>query len=370
MTDKSPSLRVCLVAPLPPPYGGVANWTRLVIDHAARDRRVEFHVINTSTSKRSADGRGWFDRILMQGLRMVRGARQLHHLLEDHAVDVVHLTTAGQLGLIRDLLFMTIARRQRVPVAYHLHFGRLPELARQQGVEWRFLARSLRRAAVVIALDHSTAEAIRSALPGVHVVRVPNPVALETLPDPTGGTSRRIVFLGWVTPTKGIEDLLVAWPGFHEEHADWDLQIIGPYEPGYLDSLYSRFEMAGVTFTGEVPHEDALKSLAQAGILVLPSHTEAFPYAVLEAMALARPVVATRVGAIPEILADGCGVLIDPHDPHGLARELKALARDPVQRSELGRRGRERISRDFRIDGVFASYLGVWTALNRAEVRT
>lgn len=362
-------VRVCLIAPVPPPYGGVAHWTRLVMAQASKDRRVDLHVINTASSARLADGRGWFDRIVRQGVHMVRDAGHLRHLLKADTSDVVHLATAGQLGLIRDLLFMNIARHHQVPVVYHLHFGRLPELADRRGPEWCAFARSLRRAAVVVALDHATEETVRSALPATRVIRIPNPIDLAVLPRPGTGSPRTVAFLGWVTPSKGIEDLLDAWPDVRAEHPDWNLEIIGPCEPHYLDSLTDRFDTAGVVFTGELPHAEALRTLAKASILVLPSHTEAFPYAVLEAMALAKPVVAARVGAIPEILAGGCGALVDPHDPRGLAHALSALA-SSSRRDEMGRLARERVSADYRVEKVFEDYLSIWTTLSRAEVRT
>lgn len=368
MNTQGQHLRVCLVAPMPPPYGGVANWTRLVTEHATHDGRVEIHIINTASPQRLADGRGWFDRIVRQGLRMVGITWHLHRLIRKAAPDVVHLTTAGQLGLIRDRLLLAMARHHGIPTAYHLHFGRIPEVARRNGLEWRALVRTLRSASLVIALDEKTEETVRPVVSSGCVTRIPNPVNLASLPHPNGCSSNRIVFLGWVTPSKGIEDLLIAWSRLHTEHPDWDLVIVGPYDSHYMDFLVGRFDLAGVTFTGELPHAEALKTLSEAGILVLPSHTEAFPYAVLEAMALAKPVVATWVGAIPEMLDDNCGILVAPRDPRDLARGIETIIREDDRRCRMGSLAKQRASRIYGIDVVFERYLARWVALGGAKV--
>ncbi len=81
--------------------------------------------------------------------------------------------------------------------------------------------------------------------------------------------------------------------------------------------------------------------LAEADVFLLASHAEGMPNAVLEAMAAALPVVATGVGAIPEMLPDG--LLVPVGDPAAIARVLLELAGDPERRRELGRRNRERV---------------------------
>jgi glycosyltransferase involved in cell wall biosynthesis len=82
---------------------------------------------------------------------------------------------------------------------------------------------------------------------------------------------------------------------------------------------------------------------AQADIFVLPSHGEGMPIGILEAMAASLPVVATRVGGIPDMITDGQeGYLVDPGDHEGLARAISRLAHEPSKRKEMGKRGFEK----------------------------
>lgn len=99
-------------------------------------------------------------------------------------------------------------------------------------------------------------------------------------------------------------------------------------------------------FHGFVP--DARARLRELDVLVQPSRADNSPLAVLEAMAAGVPVVATRVGGIPELIVDGeTGVLVEPESPAELAEALDALAASPERRRELGRRGRERARDEF-----------------------
>ena len=93
---------------------------------------------------------------------------------------------------------------------------------------------------------------------------------------------------------------------------------------------------------------DPWERLAEADVFVLPSRAENMPIAILEAMALALPVVATRVGGVPELVADGeTGLLVDPDDAAGLANALDSLLSDPRRAAAMGRAGAARAAEDF-----------------------
>lgn len=99
-----------------------------------------------------------------------------------------------------------------------------------------------------------------------------------------------------------------------------------------------------VTLAGAVP--DARALLAAFQFAVLPSHQEGLPNAVLEAMAAGLPVVATAVGGVPEVVADGeTGLLVPPRDPPALAKAIERLTTDPELRAAMGAAGRRAAAR-------------------------
>ena len=105
---------------------------------------------------------------------------------------------------------------------------------------------------------------------------------------------------------------------------------------------------------------DPYEELAEWDVFVLPSRMDPCPLAVLEAMATGLPVVATRVGGIPEEVGDDAGLLVEPEDVRGLAAAVLRLAGDPGLRARLGAPGRERVEGLFTLerqaDGIDAAY--------------
>lgn len=245
-----------------------------------------------------------------------------------------------------------VARRRRLGLATTLNGSDL-RLA---------LTRPLWRRAVVRALDAShrtlvlgsamAQQVIESGLaPAGKVLVVPFGVADELLEREVGpGESGRILFVGRLVASKGLRELAEAAGRLAGGGARLVCVGAGPLR-GELEAL------GHVTCTGPLDREALLDEVARAAIVALPSYGEGLPITLLEAMALARPVVATPVGAVPELLraADDelgvlparedrrAGVLVGIGDVDGLAAALEGLLEDEAARRECGARARERI---------------------------
>jgi glycosyltransferase involved in cell wall biosynthesis len=110
-----------------------------------------------------------------------------------------------------------------------------------------------------------------------------------------------------------------------------------------------------VVMLGE--RQDVPIVLSAMDVFCLPSRTEGMPMTVLEAMAASRPVVASRVGGIPELVVEGVtGLLASPDDPGEFVQALLSLARDPARAGEMGRIGHARLLEHFSLDATLASY--------------
>lgn len=107
--------------------------------------------------------------------------------------------------------------------------------------------------------------------------------------------------------------------------------------------------------------------MAACDVFVLPSHTEGFPNVVVEAMALGRAVVATDVGAVADMLADGCGAVVPPRRPADLAGALDAVMRDEALRRATGERARAKALGEYRIDEVVAAVVRLWRSVASAD---
>lgn len=146
-------------------------------------------------------------------------------------------------------------------------------------------------------------------------------------------------------PEKGLETLLEAAAHVFRSLPEARLVIAGDgSEQARLKSLASQLNIAErVIFAGH--RSDVPDVLSALDVVVSPSDTESLPNAVLEAMALARPVVATRVGGTPELVVDGeTGYLVDSGASQPMAERIMELLRDSNVRSSMGDAGRERVT--------------------------
>jgi glycosyltransferase involved in cell wall biosynthesis len=141
---------------------------------------------------------------------------------------------------------------------------------------------------------------------------------------------RSILFVGNLKRDKGVMDLLDAFRALSEaDCADVDLEIVGS---GALQGeLAVAIDASGanhrVRLHGARPHDEIAAWLGACELLCLPSHAEGIPNVVLEAQACGRPVVATRIGGIPEVLDASAGLLVEPRAPALLAAALHTALR-------------------------------------------
>lgn len=215
------SLRVCLVAPLPPPYGGISHWARTVIGRAQSREDVSFNVVNTSPRWRAIHDLSTWKRVAGGGLQLLRDLGFFFWILIWDRPAVVHLTTAGSMAIVRDMVFAAIAKLMGAPVVYHLHYGRASVEAARKSREWMWLCRVMRCVHTVVPIDRESENAIRENLPNVRVKRVPNCIDPDAMPTliPDANSTHTAIFLGWVVPTKGVLELVEAWNGMRLD--DW-----------------------------------------------------------------------------------------------------------------------------------------------------
>lgn len=359
-------IRLLLVAPVPPPYGGIGNWVLLMKKYLTGKKEVELvDIINIAPKQRGLDGRTLYDRVIRQGVETLRLRRKMKKVIWEKRPTVVHITTSGQLAIIRDIVFLRFLKKERIHTVYHIRFGRIPEIVRKNTLEWKLLKKALKLASKTIAIDSETKKVLEEEIGSGQVSIVANPfVTKDTEKYVNVKPSKTVMFLGWCVKTKGIEELLSAWINIQQQYPDWILKIVGPYDSSYKEALEQKYVSKNIVFLGEKEHEDALDILSKSEVFILPSYTEGFPNAVLEAMALGKPIIATEVGAIAEMLSDKSGIVIQPQDTKAVEEALRKVLDDGELRKELGTNAYHRIRKQYDIDVIYNKYLSVWRGEN------
>ena len=153
--------------------------------------------------------------------------------------------------------------------------------------------------------------------------------------------------VGWIgrmTAVKRTDDVLVAFKRLREEGVDAVLCMVGdgPDRPHLEKRAHELGIVRDTLFLGY--QEDVAPFYAAFDALVLPSSNEGTPVSAIEALAAGRPVVATRVGGVPDVVVEAeDGFLVEPGATGDIADRLAQLARDPELRERMGRAGRERV---------------------------
>ena len=192
----------------------------------------------------------------------------------------------------------------------------------------------------------------RHKVPDAAVTVIPNGVDTATFrPAQAGSAGGRVLAIGRLAPDKDHGTLIRAFARVLDDHPTAQLTIVGEGEErDRLERLAAtllpsdRFRLEAPTGT------DVVDLYHRADLVVLSSVREGAPNVLLEAMACGLPVVATAVGGVPDLVADGVtGLLVPSGDPVTMAGAIGRLLSDPAARAAFGRAGRERVERQFSI---------------------
>ncbi len=337
-TGKSP-LRVLMLGPELSQCGGIAAVENLILAHPPKN--IELRHLATHSE-------GF---ILWRVLLYIGSCFRFMHQLWQWQPALVHIHFSKGGSVWRKLLLARLARAcgRRVLLhahgaRFHLFFAALPPV-----MQW-CLRRLFSGVDNLLVLGEEWCRYYREVFPCLPEISIlPNPVAWPAvIPERSPGINEKvnILYCGRLGERKGVFDLLSAIAGLPAEvrhHTHFFLAGDGALTEA--DRRIQKLRIAStVTLCGwqSGPAKDAL--FWKADIFVLPSYDEAMPMAILEALAWGLPVIATPVGAIPEIINhDHNGLLVNPGDIHALLDALTQLIQKPEQRRSMGRAARESV---------------------------
>jgi glycosyltransferase involved in cell wall biosynthesis len=271
----------------------------------------------------------------------------------------VHIATGASFW--RKAAFVLPARLFGVPYVLHMHGGDLEAYhARKGAVARRLLESIYSHAAVVIALSAEWQRTLERLFPEARVVTIANPVRIPKWQSALDEGPPTVAFLGIIAERKGVHDLLRAWPAVVREVPQARLVLAGSGDVEAARTLARSLGITSVEFPGWIGRAEKEALLRRAWVFALPSHFEALPMSVLEAMAAGVPVVSTRVGAIPEVVTPECGLLVEPRAPDELARALLQLVGDARLRKHLGGMARKRVESGYSAAVITPLIEAVW----------
>jgi glycosyltransferase involved in cell wall biosynthesis len=327
------SLRVLIATPFGAQQrGGIDRLTDLLIDSMAARPDLDIAPVRLVTR-----GPG---SLAVSPLIFARALVQLVAARRRGEASLIHINLAAGGSAWRKALLARAARRLKIPYVVHLHGSRFNTFWPSAGPRTRAAVdRLFRDSAGIIVLGRYWAELIAGRLPELRdrIVILPNATAPAPHREPAGDGPVHIAFLGELGPRKGTPQLVEAL-GRLAGRAGWRATLAGN---GEIEAARQRADALGIAgrtdFPGWLDAEGVNAVLRQADVLVLPSFAENLPMAILEAFARGIAVVATPVGAVPEVIDhERNGLLVPVGDVEALAAALARLIDDTALRQRLG----------------------------------
>jgi glycosyltransferase involved in cell wall biosynthesis len=379
-------VRVLLVGPYPIPprasTGGIETAVSLLAGGLAAVDDVEVHVATVAFAPPHSGQRDGGVRLHVlrsrQATSQVRRYRQerlwLGRVAEAVKPDVVHVHGTNFYGAAcTQLSYPTL-------VTVHGLLRREAQLDfSDTRSHWRYYRRA--KGALNAQFERNTLAQLRDVITiSPYIEReladgkrrlhpVPNPVSDHYYRLPKQAVPGRILFVGAIHARKGLTWLVRALAPLRGEIPDLRLVIVGHlHSPDYLravDDEISRSQLCDVVeMRGHISDRELDQEYTNAALVVLPSQEETAPFAIQQAMAAATPVVATRVGGIPEIVDHGkTGLLVPYNDDAALTHALRQLLSDTNLAQRMGAGARETARQRFRLSTITEQTLAVYRSV-------
>lgn len=290
-----------------------------------------------------------------------------------HRATLIHLNTSLNFRAYwRDLAYLLIARICGARVLYQVHGGARPEqFFNGNRALTAFLRWTLLLPDAIVVLARCELEAYRNFVPRQQVLALPNSIDCTSYvklaherSDPSAPL--RLIYIGRLAREKGLFELLQAVRLAQTEGIEVRLVVAGS---GPDDTPLRQYAVElgienVVSFTGPVFGECKIKLLRAADVFVLASHAEGLPYALLESMAAGVPVIATRVGAIPDVvLGESHGLFVPLQDPNAIAHAIVRLAADRELLAQMSAACRIRVAGGYSIDRLAGEFCRLYSEL-------
>ena len=292
--------------------------------------------------------------------------------------DIVHDNQGlgyGMLGVRRAGLPLVTSIHHPITVDRRLDMADRGWLERLNKARWygfvRMQGRVARRVGPLITVSESSKDDICRDF-GVYRDNVQIvPLGVDTRlfrprPDRPRVKGRIVTVTSADSPLKGLSTLLRAVAKLATER-DAHLVVVGSPSNATREQVSLLALGDRVTFASGLPDEEYAQLLASAEVAVVPSLYEGFSLPAVEHLASGTPLVASRAGALPEVVADAA-VLVKPGDPEEFAAALRGLLDDAAQRAELAARGLARVRERFAWPAVAAATVGVYQKAINGEL--
>ncbi len=365
-------MKVLICAPSKGTVGGISTWTNHIIRYYKehKDKLPEnFFLYFYSTNRESkVYSNSTTVKRLFSGLKDYFPIIQKYKVkINSNHYDLVHITSSASFGLLRDILMIKAAKRKGIKIVIHFRFGRIPDLYKKNNWEQKLISRVITAADTTIVIDKKSYDTlVNEGFKNIELL--PNPLTPEIpaiIKDNLDivRKDRKLVFAGHVVETKGVFELIEVCKAI----PNIKLKLIGAVSTEVklkLVKLAGEMSTDWLEVSGELSFRETIKEMLSAGVFILPSYTEGFPNVIIESMACACPIVASSVGAIPEMLdvksETDYGICVEPKNVNQLKNAIHKMLDDRPFALQCGLNAQRRVQEEYSMPKVWDKLMKIW----------
>lgn len=334
---------ILLISPLPPPAGGIATWTKRLVENGLPSN-FELKLVDTKVignRKVFTEKISWFQ----ESKRSLKIFYNLIYNLLFSKVSIVHLNTScAKFGLIRDFICVLIIKLFKKPVVIHCRCNVNDLIPKYKKIYKKIFIEILNNSSEVLVQNQPSFLYVKDNCYKNPII-FPNFIndnllfASRTKKE-ISATISSILFVGAVSLQKGIKEIVEAAKVF--PHIEF--RIIGDISISFDDlGNYSN----NVHFLGELKYEEVISEMNNTDLFLFPSYSEGFPNVILEAMAFGLPIIATNVGAIPDMISNKGGIIIDKENTIEIIESIKKLEKNLMLRKSMSKYNRRKVEENY-----------------------
>jgi len=378
LADSKPKILVS--GHLPPPTGGVAAYYQALL-RSSLPQKVDLSFVQTSTNKRllAQSGKFTFSNLTSAIADCWRFTRAVMR----HRPQLSHIATAFGLSFVKHSLCVVVARLFGSKVLLHPHCG-FSALYSNQPRWWQWYFRQVIRLTNGVITLSGEWNQLNQAVPGCPIYFLPNAIDLKTYKGifqdqeaiRRNSSPLKVLYLGYLGKNKGTFDLIDAAKKAISEKIPIVFNLFGDdMEIGDTSLIKKNIDQAGLDHVVTVhPFADGEKKLdafRNADVFAYPSYSEGMPMAVIEAMACGLPIIATKVGGLPDLVKDGSnGILVEVQNPDQLANAFRLLSSNSDLRTTMRRNSFQSAFENYDMEMLVLKLVGIYNQVLAGDGRS
>ena len=349
--------KILLILQLPPPVHGVSTMNEIILEYLQNQAIYDLEIIPLRFAKTFDDLR----RISIEKvIRFIKLYLQIKHALRSFRPDLVYFSFMPVgIGFIRDSFYLRMIKKHPVKVVLHLHNRGIYESSKKL-----FFNKLYHSSFQDVTLVHVSDTLIKEELRNLEIrnckqVGISN--TCRSFPEKMNDNNKKtidVLFCSNIFPEKGYRIALDAMKILKKENNAIRLIICGQplrkkYENEIINYIQKNNLTGSVIYKGPVFGEEKERIFKESDIFIFPSYfeEECFPLVVLEAMSAGIPVIASRIGVIPEIIEDEeSGFIIQPNNPEELKSSILRLVEKEELRLSFGGKARKKFLVNYNLE--------------------